>query len=429
MRSRDPDTVPVSAPAAAASDSIADWFAREILAHEAALTRYLHRIGAAGGEALDNRQEIYIRVLESAERQRPAQPKAFLFATARNLIVDRARRRRIVPIEALQDVDTLNVLIEEQTPERATIGLQDLLHLKQALDRRGAGDPGTSPPGADAYRDGSDRNRLTFRAPAAGRRYAQYDFVLLLGGAVRDRIQYFGFPQGNTAQELARDASLWTQRGCKVIYVKIGRGEELDLAIAREVRAAIGQARLRLDANEAWDVLTAHRMIKALANFDVEFIEQPTNSDSLSALAHVRENSTIAIAADQLAFTPEDVYAICSRQAADLIVLGLHETGGIDRFRKAASIAEAAGLNVCLHGLYETGITTCASNQIGATLANLDDGNQYMNHLLIEDIVARPNLALQNGQLPVLSGPGFGFELDWDAVGRAEEAYLVSLRP
>lgn len=245
----------------------------------------------------------------------------------------------------------------------------------------------------------------------------------LLGGAVRNRIQYFGFPQGDTAEEVAQDAGRWAQSGSDVIYVKIGRGEALDLAIVEQVRAAIGNRRLRLDANEAWDPLTARRMINVLARFEIEFIEQPTNSDSLAALRQVKAQSSIAIAADQLVFTPEDVYAVCCRQAADLIVLGLHETGGIGRFCKAAAIAEAAGINVCLHGLYETGITTCASNQVGATLTNLDDGNQFMNHLLVEDIIKSPGLSLHKGQLPVLSGPGLGFELDWDAVARAEEVY------
>jgi muconate cycloisomerase len=245
----------------------------------------------------------------------------------------------------------------------------------------------------------------------------------LLGGAVRDKIQYFGFPQGETAEELARDARRWADAGCEVIYVKIGRGESLDLAIAEQVRAAIGNKRLRLDANDAWDALTARRMIKALERFNPEFIEQPTRSDSLAALRQVRAGSSVPIAADQLVFTPEDVLAACNQQATDLIVLGLHETGSIDRFRKAAAIANAAGINVCLHGLYETGITTCVSNQVGATLTNLDDGNQFMNHLLAEDIIQQPKLILEKGQLPVLSGAGFGFELDWDAVARAQELY------
>jgi L-alanine-DL-glutamate epimerase-like enolase superfamily enzyme len=245
----------------------------------------------------------------------------------------------------------------------------------------------------------------------------------LLGGAVRDDVQYFGFPQGDTAEELAGEARTMAEAGFPVIYVKIGRGERLDLAIAEQVRAAIGERRLRLDANEAWDPLTAVRMIRKLAAFDIEFIEQPTTSESLSALAQIRAASPIAIAADQLVFTPANVFDVCRHQAADVIVLGLHETGGIGRFRAAASIAEAAGLNICVHGLYETGITTCAANQAAATVANLDDGNQYMNHLLKEDIIAGPSLELKNGKLPVLQGPGLGFELDWDAVGRATEAH------
>lgn len=45
-----------------------------------------------------------------------------------------------------------------------------------------------------------------------------------------------------------------------------------------------------------------------------------------------------------------------------------------------------------------------------------------MNHLLVRDIVKRPELTLVNGWLPVFGGPGPGFELDWDAVGRAADA-------
>ena len=245
----------------------------------------------------------------------------------------------------------------------------------------------------------------------------------LLGGRVRKQIEYFGFPQGGTPEEVSESAREWAARGSQVIYVKVGRGDQLDVEIARKVRAAIGTRRLRLDANEAWDTLTAHRMIQALAAYDIEFLEQPTRSDSLAALEQVRNSSPIAIAADQLVFTPEDVFEVCRHRAADLIVLGVHETGGIERLRKAAAIAEVAGLNVCLHGLYETGITTCAMNQVGATLTNLDDGNQYMNHFLVEDIIEAPDLTLRDGHLPVLEGPGLGFQLNWDAIARAEEAY------
>ena len=246
----------------------------------------------------------------------------------------------------------------------------------------------------------------------------------LMGGAVRNEIQYFGFAQGETAQEIAAEAKLLAESGCEVIYFKVGRGDALDIAIAQQVRAAIGpQKRLRMDPNEHWSPVRAARLIRKMCEFDVEFIEQPTNCESVAALAQVRANSPVAIAADQLVFTPYDAYNVCRENAADLIVLGLHETGGLLRFSKVAHIAEAAGIDICIHGLYETGITTCAANQVAATLPNLDDGNQYMNHFLEWDIVKSPDLSLQNGKLPVLKGPGLGFELDWDAISQASELH------
>lgn len=248
----------------------------------------------------------------------------------------------------------------------------------------------------------------------------------LLGGAVRDHVQHFGFLQGDTADQLAADARAMAAEGFDVIYLKVGRGTEKDLANVAAVRRAIGERRLRLDANEAWDMLTARRMIRLLAPFAPEFIEQPTPADSIAALAQLRASTDVPLAADQTVHTPSDVYEVCRQRAGDVIVLGLHEVGGLLPFRKAAAVAEAAGLNVCLHGVFETGITTCASNQVAATIANLDDGNQYMNHLLQEDIVASPDLRLRQGRLGTIEGPGLGFNLDRDAVARAAERHRKS---
>lgn len=248
----------------------------------------------------------------------------------------------------------------------------------------------------------------------------------LLGGAVRDEIRYFGLPQGEDAQAVAADAAALADQGFEVIYVKVGLGDVLDLETLAAVRAAIGpKRRLRVDPNEHWTPVHASRMIRELLAYGVEVVEQPTHCESLAALAQVRATSPIAISADQAVFTPFEAYEACRQQAADLIVIGLHETGGLVRFAKVAHIAEAAGLNVCLHGLYETGITTCASNQIAATVPNLDDANQHMGRFLAWDLVKSPELTPRNGRLPVITGPGLGFELDEAAVERARQAFLA----
>jgi L-alanine-DL-glutamate epimerase-like enolase superfamily enzyme len=249
----------------------------------------------------------------------------------------------------------------------------------------------------------------------------------LLGGAVRDEIEYFGFPQGETASEVAADAARIVAEGFTVVYFKVGRGDELDLETAAAVRSAIGPGRrMRVDANEHWAPDHAARMIGRLAEFDVEMVEQPTHGESLQALAQVRAASPVAIAADQVVFTPHEAYEVCRQGAADLIVIGVHETGGLARLAAVAQIAEAAGINICLHGLYETGITTCASRAIAATIPNLDDANQHMTRFLSYDLVRTPDLAPLEGRLSVGSEPGLGFELDPSAVERARANYVES---
>jgi muconate cycloisomerase len=247
----------------------------------------------------------------------------------------------------------------------------------------------------------------------------------LLGGAVRDKVEYFGFVQGDTPEELASHAKELHDQGFKVLYIKVGRGAELDVAIVSAIRKAVGKtARLRLDANEVWDQLVARRMFEKLQPFDIEFIEQPIPGRTGSeGLARLRAVTDIPIAADQTVYSADDAYDICRNRAADVIVLGLHETCGVVRFRKAAAVAEAAAVNICLHGVFETGITTCASNQVAATINNMDDGNQIMWQLLAEDIVKSPNLVPKDGALPIVDAPGLGFELDPAAVARAAKAY------
>ena len=97
--------------------------------------------------------------------------------------------------------------------------------------------------------------------------------------------------------------------------------------------------------------------------------------------------------------------------------------------RKAAAVAEAAGLNICLHGVYESGITTCASNQVAATIPNLDDGNQIMVQLLAEDIVASPSARHADGRLPVLEGPGLGFSWTGTRSCRGAPSATATCRP
>lgn len=111
------------------------WFVREVLPLEAPLTRFLRRNWREMAEIPDLRQEVYARALQAAKRNRPLQVKPFVFAIARNLIIDRVRRARIVSIDATADLEALNVSLDEAPVDQQVSARQQLRRLQGALDR------------------------------------------------------------------------------------------------------------------------------------------------------------------------------------------------------------------------------------------------------------------------------------------------------
>jgi len=114
--------------------SLKSWFAREILVHEEALVNYLVRVWPRRDEVADLRQETYARVWQAAATTRPVSGKAFLFATARHLMTDRIRKQRVISIDTMGDLDCLNVLVDEISPEQRVRARQELRRLAVAFD-------------------------------------------------------------------------------------------------------------------------------------------------------------------------------------------------------------------------------------------------------------------------------------------------------
>ncbi len=276
---------------------------------------------------------------------------------------------------------------------------------------------------------GSDLDRFARRV-VAGLDMALWDLngkaanvpaFVLAGGPLHDDVGYYAFINGDTPEQLADDAAQAVSDGHPVIYMKLGRGDKIDIEATAAVRAAIGGARLRLDPNEAWDVMQTIDLVRRLTPYGPEFVEQPVTGHSLSALKRVKDSISCAIAADQAVHSPADVFSYVAAGAADVIVLGVHEAGGLSQLFKAAAVAEAGGTRLCIHATVETQITACANQQAALAIPNIDDGNQDMSKLLAESLIVEPSLKLTNGRLGQWNAPGLGFTLDADAVARAAD--------
>jgi len=110
------------------------WFLREVLPFDAMLRRYIARNWREISERSDLLQDIYIRVYVSAQRERPAAVKPFLFAVARNLIIDKVRHVSSVPIETLAEVQDLDVIDDEPSPERRILAQEEFKRVQSVIN-------------------------------------------------------------------------------------------------------------------------------------------------------------------------------------------------------------------------------------------------------------------------------------------------------
>jgi O-succinylbenzoate synthase len=188
--------------------------------------------------------------------------------------------------------------------------------------------------------------------------------------------------------------------GCRTAKVKVaeaGQGDADDVARVEAVRDAIGPAgRIRVDANGAWDVAHAARMLAALARFGLEYAEQPCAS--LPELAELRRRVDVPLAADESIRRAEDPMAVRAAGAADIVVLKVQPLGGV---RAALRVAAACGLPVVVSSAVESSVGLAAGVALAAALPELryDCGLATMS-LLAGDVTGEPLTAV-DGTLPV----------------------------
>jgi O-succinylbenzoate synthase len=188
--------------------------------------------------------------------------------------------------------------------------------------------------------------------------------------------------------------------GCRTAKVKVaeaGQADADDIARVEAVRDAIGPAgRIRVDANGAWTVEHAERMLTALARFGLEYAEQPCAR--LDELAQLRRRVDVPLAADESIRRAEDPLAVRAAGAADIVVLKAQPLGGV---RAALRVAQACGLPVVVSSAVESSVGLAAGVALAAALPELpyDCGLATMS-LLTGDVTAEP-LAGRDGVLPV----------------------------
>ncbi|MCM3906731.1 MULTISPECIES: o-succinylbenzoate synthase [Trueperella] len=171
-----------------------------------------------------------------------------------------------------------------------------------------------------------------------------------------------------------------------------------DLARLEAVRAAQPAAKIRVDANAAWDVDTAVAQIRQMdrAAGRLEYVEQPC--PGVEDLAKVRRRVDVPIAADESIRRGADPLEVVRREAADVAVLKNQPLGGV---RAALALAEALAMPVVVSSALESSVGLRAGLAFAAALPELPHAcGLATTRLFVDDVVAEP-LAPKGGQIAV----------------------------
>ncbi len=106
-------------------EALEHWFCREVLPLERSLTQFIGRNWRVADDVVDLRHDVYELAIAGARNGLPLNTRAFLFTVARNHLINRARRARIVSFDLVADLETVR-------------GQVDLLEADRHLDARDA---------------------------------------------------------------------------------------------------------------------------------------------------------------------------------------------------------------------------------------------------------------------------------------------------
>ncbi|MCY7412010.1 MAG: o-succinylbenzoate synthase [Salinibacterium sp.] len=191
--------------------------------------------------------------------------------------------------------------------------------------------------------------------------------------------------------------------GCRTVKVKVAEpGQTLvdDTARVSAARRVLGaEGRIRIDANGAWSIDAAERAIHKLAEYDLEYVEQPCAT--VAELARLRARIAymdVPIAADESVRKAEDPLGVVRAGGADLLIVKAAPLGGI---RRTLELAASAGVPAVVSSALESSVGISMGLHLAAALPALDfDCGLGTAALLGADVTRDPLLAV-NGQLVV----------------------------
>jgi L-Ala-D/L-Glu epimerase len=229
----------------------------------------------------------------------------------------------------------------------------------------------------------------------AGRREGRPVCELLCGSPAKTVVVNATITAGDRAGA-ASQAAAAALAGYRCVKLKVGIGDDAGRVAA--VRAAVGpEIALRLDANGAWTLEEAQRMLETLAPAGLELVEEPVRG--LRATRLLRERVPVRIAIDE----SSSLSGALAGGVADAVCLKIGRCGGITGLLAAAALVRASGAEAYIASTFDGPLGIAAGLHAAAALAPLPPcGLATLD--LFESV--DHEFDVHDGEIAVPTGPG-----------------------
>jgi L-alanine-DL-glutamate epimerase-like enolase superfamily enzyme len=247
----------------------------------------------------------------------------------------------------------------------------------------------------------------------------------LLGGRYRDRVRPYASILMRAPDELRDELRHVRDQGFRAF--KIGWGPfgrvdaATDEATVSAAREAVGpDSMLMVDAGASdafWprDYKWAMRTASMLADYGVDWFEEPLPPDSLDAYVELRRGSPVPIAGGEVLTRRQSFQPWLQSGAFDIVQPDVTKCGGLSEQRRIAWMAVEQGIRFIPHG-WNTAVGLASDLQIASAFAGTDLVEYLTGSAFIDELSAEPWGLDNEGYLAIPDRPGLGLQIDFAAL-------------
>lgn len=247
----------------------------------------------------------------------------------------------------------------------------------------------------------------------------------MLGGAMRDAVDYYYYMEWGTPDEIARQGKDGVKRGYQVYYIKAGVDEKKEEAMIAALRSAIGpHGKIRIDVNQAWTMPQAVRLLNRWhERFDLDFVEAPVRIDPVENMLELRQRVTVPFCVNEGLWREADAYRLIKSRCGDYLCFSQYWVGSLTRWHMLNQISHMEGWQVIKHTHGELGLTAAAGHHVMLAAPNAALGSQQTAQIMEDDILTERIPISDSPSWGRIDRPGLGVDVDEDKLRRFHEDY------